>query len=184
VLSTQDLIDRAEITDVLHRYAHSVDRRDYEGLRSCYHDDGSDDHGAYRGDADGLVRWIAERHESIEESMHFLGNVLIALDGATAHVESYCVTYQRLRRDITTMPAGFEWATGADTADGSVTYSTGVRYVDDFERRAGTWRIRDRVVVFEWKRAVLHDETSLLDPAWALARRDRDDPFYGTRTTR
>jgi hypothetical protein len=178
MLTIEQLLDKAEITEVLYRYAHGVDRRDYEMLRSCYHEDGYDDHGPYKGDADGLVKWITERHETIEHSMHCIGNVLIELDGDAAQVESYCITFQRLRAGTASMPAGFEWAAGIPEDQGSVTYSTAVRYVDEFARRDGVWRIGHRTVVFEWKRAGVRDETSLLGADFALATRDRTDPYY------
>jgi hypothetical protein len=169
MLAIEDLIARAEITDVLYRYAHAIDRRDFEMLRGCYHVDGFDNHGGYVGDADGLVAWIEERHRTVEFSMHFLGNVLIELgeDLNTAHVESYCMALQRLPRTDPGEPA-------------AVTNSTGIRFIDEFEKRGDVWRIASRVVAFEWKRSQTRDETSTLSTTFALGRRDRDDPYYGT----
>jgi hypothetical protein len=53
------------------------------------------------------------------------------------------------------------------------------RYVDRFEKRAGEWRIADRIVVFaEYRTQRVVDE---LDPSWVRARRDADDPVYTGR---
>lgn len=180
MITKDELLDRAQITEVLYNYAHGVDRQDIDLLRSCFHGDAYDDHGSYKGDIEGLVEWIVERHKAIEQSMHFIGNILIGLNGDEARAETYCLTFQRLRSGVDP-PANFEFAAEMVEAEGSVTSDTCLRYVDDFVRRDGEWRILRRAVVFEWKRPGLRDETSLLKSDWALAKRDRSDPYFVAR---
>ena len=50
-----------EITRVLHRYCHAVDRHDMRELLSVYHPDAADEHGTYAGDAKGFVAYLSER---------------------------------------------------------------------------------------------------------------------------
>jgi hypothetical protein len=156
----KDLQARAEIAEVLHRYCTGVDRKDFDLMRSAYHDDAYDDHGLYKGDVDGLIAWVSERHEAIEQSMHFLGNSTIERDGDRAFAETYCVLYQR-----TAGPAPRR-------------LTVGCRYLDHFERRDGTWRIASHVVAYEWWRDEPCDGERELGPECTISKRSRDDALY------
>ncbi|MHB1138205.1 MAG: nuclear transport factor 2 family protein [Microthrixaceae bacterium] len=151
------LLDRQEILDCLHRYARGVDRGDEALVRSAYHHDAMEDHGAYVGGVDGLVDFLAAAHRRFDAYQRFVTNTTIELDGDVAHVESYylCV----LRRD----------ETGRLLANGG-------RYVDRFERRDGEWRIARRVVVMEWEGTM--DGGAPRFPSAVVARRDRQDVSY------
>lgn len=127
------LIDRQSIHDVLMRYARGIDRRDFDLVASCYHPGATDDHGRFKGSVEAFIPWVTNTLERFDSTMHFLGNVLIDIDGDTADAETYCVAYHRLR--------------DADTDS-----IAGLRYVDRFERRASGWRIADRKIVVEWNR--------------------------------
>lgn len=154
---------RFEIQDVLHRYARAVDRLDHDAIAACYFDDAIDVHGAYTGNAAGLVEDIRDRHQTIDSSQHFISNVLIEfVDDDTAKVESYCLCFLRQQA-----------AAGADTQDLAIIRC---RYVDRFERRDGRWGIADRVVVFDESRSV--PVVDLLDPEWVASSRDQSDPVY------
>jgi hypothetical protein len=161
-ISLEELSAREEIRDVLIRYTRGIDRMDVELVRSCYHPDAHDDHGAYRGDVEGFLAWVQEALSFFESTMHFIGNQLVDVHGDHAHAESYCVAYHRRA------------ASGGEPAYDLV---TALRYVDRLDRRDGTWRIADRVCVFDWSRR---------DPVvaeWSMdgavrGRRGRDDPVY------
>ena len=58
--------------------------------------------------------------------------------------------------------------------------TTGFRFVDDFERRGGEWRIARRVATTEWVRVVAEDEWWPVPPAMLTGRRDRSDAVYGS----
>jgi ketosteroid isomerase-like protein len=160
------LLDKLEIYELLARYARGIDRRDWDLVRSCYHEDAIDDHGAYHGDVDGFIAWVAERHARIEQSMHFLGNVLIELDGDVAFSETYLTTFAH------------ETSAGAPTQYAH----SGCRYVDRLERRDnGPWRIAERHVVLEFSH--VSDEPTGRDRYGKreLAQRSRDDLVYRIR---
>lgn len=171
--SLDALIAKDQIRDVLMRYCRGVDRGDTELLKSCYHPDATDDHGHWKGNghefADFIVGSIAAR---AHHTTHAVANVLIELDPADAdraRAESYAVAYLRRTTD-----AGEEWL---DLFSG--------RYVDRFERRAGEWRIADRVVVHDWSTSTKLDAaTSFPLPmdGFAQGHRDRTDPAYGGRS--
>ena len=89
------LLDKQEISDVLHRYCRAVDRADEELLRSVYHPDALDEHGFYNGDIDGMIEFLYTRTLNTEirpnPTRHILSNILIEVDGDRAWAESYSV---------------------------------------------------------------------------------------------
>jgi hypothetical protein len=129
--------DQQEIRDVIYRYCRGIDRRAYDLVRSCYHADATDDHGDFRGGVDEFIAYVERGLDRFERTMHFIGNTLIEPAGERARAESYCVAYHHLRASRTKPERD---------------YVVGLRYVDDFERRDGEWRIAARVCVFEWSR--------------------------------
>ncbi|WP_162795041.1 nuclear transport factor 2 family protein [Nonomuraea lactucae] len=151
------LLDKEQIRSVMHRYARGVDRRDYDLVRSAYHPDAYDDHGAYQGGVDGLVEWISRRHALIEQSMHLLGQTQIdflAEDVAVA--ETYDLSVQ-------CYPAEAEETIHAWVGDIDVPAHQQLRVVmyarfnDRFEKRRCEWKIAHRIVVIEVVDATLVD---------------------------
>jgi hypothetical protein len=146
-MSTEDelvrTVARDEIRQCLARYCRGVDRKDWALLRSTYHEDAHDDHGAYKGDVEGLIEWIARGHERVVQSMHFLGGSVIEVRGEAAAADTQCVTFQIREVPPDDAPAGQAVATDAQQM---VAVS---RYADRFERRGGTWRIAHRVCILE-----------------------------------
>lgn len=135
-LTIDDLLARQEIADVILRYARGIDRLDFDLVRSCYHPDAYDDHGSFTGDVDGFIAMCESFLPRWTATQHFMGNMLIEVDGEKARAETYAVAYHRREN---------EDGTGKDDV-------FGVRYVDRFERRGGDWRIAHRVVATEWRR--------------------------------
>jgi hypothetical protein len=169
------LADRAEIQDVLLRYARGVDRREWDLIRSSFHPDAWDDHGAYRGGVEGLIEWVSRRHSKIGQSMHFLGNCLVEFaNDDTALVETYYSALQRLG------PEAEESKTmlmGGTTTVGEVDITVLGRYIDRFERRSGVWKIAKRVSLYEAIRThAVSDPTR--NPAYDWAERDRTDKLF------
>lgn len=173
-----ELVSKEEIRTAVVRYAQAVDRRDWDGVRNAYHSDAYDDHGDYKGDIAGFVEWVRQRHATVEQSMHFLGNQHIQMISPDrALVETYCVVNQRYGQEA--METVRMWL-GADYTMGPnerVSADLYCRYVDTFERRDGVWRIARRVLVMEEVRAC-PVQVALLKPTWALARRDADDALW------
>jgi ketosteroid isomerase-like protein len=148
------LLAEREITRVLLRYCHSIDRLDLDELRSVYHPDAVDEHGSYSGDVDGFVAYIHERLPRMYAStMHALSNICIDVRGDLAYVESYVLASHLI------VPA---------LGGGLFTFAG--RYVDRFERRASGWRIAHRKVIREWEKVEplnrrLPDGICLPDPS-------------------
>ena len=164
------VVDQQQITDVIYRYCRGIDRCDYDLVRSCYHLDARDDHGDFRGNVDDFIAYVQIGLSRFERTMHFIGNVLVEPEGDRARAESYIVAYHHLRESRTKPERD---------------YTVGLRYVDDFERRDGEWKIAARACVFEWSR---------IDPVapggWspaeiaATGRRDESDLVYAATVIR
>jgi hypothetical protein len=162
---TEELWHRAQIHDVLLRYCRGVDRKDFGLMRSAYHDDAYDDHGPYRGDVPGLIDWVRQRAERVEQSQHIIANCLIELNGDLAAVETYCVVHQRIAEKGTAGPV-------------QVTFT--LRYADRFENRGGAWRIARRVSIIETAHSQAAD-TSGQGELGTVQRRDSGDAMWAVR---
>ena len=173
--AVQRLVDRAEIQDCMYRYARGVDRGDWETMRAAYHPDAYDDHVDFKGSIDGLIAFLKERFEGVDNSMHFLGNCLIEYAGpAVAFVETYFAS-RRVRK-----PTADEIAKlGLEAADGMTRQSWG-RYLDRFERRDGAWKVAKRIVVLDSRlTSVAKGALNIAPGSWCA--RDGSDPLYATR---
>ena len=93
-LTTQILLDRAEISDVFHRYALGVDTRDWELFRSCFTDDVEAD---FTSIWPGLVvkgadEWVSRGKaliEGFDATQHIITNHTHDIRGDTAKCSSY-----------------------------------------------------------------------------------------------
>jgi ketosteroid isomerase-like protein len=156
------LLARQQIADVIYRYARGIDRMDFDLVRSCYHPDAYDDHGAFAGSVDEFIAAAATFLQRWTATQHFMGNMLIEVDGATARAETYAVAYHR-REDAQ--------GNGKDDV-------MGIRYVDRFEKRQGEWKIAHRVVATEWRRVDPVSGARGRGEVGVWGRRDRDDVLY------
>ena len=171
-ISVDELIARAEITDVIQRLARGTDRLDEELMASCYHPDGYDDHNAFRGTGAEFAKWVPQGVGHYAQTMHFIALPHIRLDGDMAQVDTYCVAHHISHPD----------------ADGHATDMVlGLRYVDRFEKRDGSWLIAKRVCAFDWVYSIPHNrndspfreaEGSFFPEDYTTGSRSRDDITY------
>ena len=164
-MNIEDLLAREEIGDVIKRLARGTDRLDAELITSCYHADGYDDHNVFRGSGTDFATWVLDTLDVFDATMHFIGSPYIRLDGDVAHVDTYCVAHHLSKPD----------ESGAATD-----MVLGLRYVDRFEQRAGTWLIAKRVCSFDWVYRVPYNAS---DRSWfaedfTVGARDRTDITY------
>jgi len=122
----QQLVDRAEITDVMSRYCFAVDFRDFEALRTVFDADadatyvlsplglGLDD--VKLSGVDAIIDWLSSVLGNLGEPAprHALTNHLIEIDGDRAHSRSYLAggnglyTVEHVRTDEGWRAAQFE----------------------------------------------------------------------------
>ncbi|MDB5822421.1 MAG: nuclear transport factor 2 family protein [Herminiimonas sp.] len=176
--TAQFIVDRMEIQDVIHRWCRAIDRRDFASIYECFHPNGYDDHIFYRGDIDGLVSCLKERHCTISFSVHALSNVLIEFASSDlAVVESYVKVVQR--RPIL---AGSDSLT--PHVDDSNVSEVFCRYLDKFEKRNGRWKIASRTLVIDSAIEFSDKEPLYRIPDMASAnrgQRDLTDALYALR---
>jgi hypothetical protein len=159
----QQLIDRQDILDCLMRYSRGVDRFDVDMIRSVYHPDATDDHGAFVGNPEQFVEWVLDLHGTGQIStQHQLTNHFCDLDGNTAHTETYFFFVARNRDESV-------WIAGG-------------RYLDRFEKRSGEWKIADRYCVVEWSGTINEGPIPFADipdvHTNGVPGRNKDDPSY------
>jgi hypothetical protein len=100
-------------------------------------------------------------NDVVESQQHHITQQMIEFDGDIAYSEAYFLEFTMMLR------GGRRYLT-----------SVGGRYVEQYERRAGDWRIIERYAVRDW------DSVQSVPgrfPGWeksAQGRRDRDDPSY------
>lgn len=161
------LTSRAEITEVVIRYARACDRLDEELLRSCFHAGSRHRHGAFEGLSSDFCARAMEICRQVVATHHQLGPPSIELDGDVAHVETYFTSHHRF---------GDVPPPGGQPHEDRI---AGGRYVDRFERRSGVWRIAERIGIMEWIRYEPSADRGFWDgPDDARGRRDRSDPVY------
>jgi hypothetical protein len=83
-------LDRAEIHDVIMRYAAGVDRRDFELVRACFTPDVT----GWSHDRESMIEYITGIR-TFEVSMHMMGNQLIEVHGDEASLHNYAMLAQR-----------------------------------------------------------------------------------------
>jgi ketosteroid isomerase-like protein len=159
----QDLCDRQDILDCIHRYCRGVDRFDREMILSVYHPDAIDDHGSFVGGREQFADWAIAYHRQFQEATHHIvTNHHCELDGDTAHTETY-------------------WLFSGINKDGPSSLHFG-RYIDRFERRNGRWAIAARACVIEWHAALgplpMPPEALAAYAAVGPTTRDRTDKSY------
>ncbi len=171
------VLDESEIRAVLARYARGIDRFDADLVRSCYHDGAMHLHGGYRGSAAGFIDYAFQWADKVEWWTHWLGQSTIELDGDSAWAETYCLCVTRMRP--TEAGAVSLDRLAADTS--RVDRFANIRYVDQFERRDGVWRIARRKLIYQPGRI----DPVVLDAALAEGSlrgvNGRDDPSYDRR---
>ncbi|MBS0253725.1 MAG: nuclear transport factor 2 family protein [Proteobacteria bacterium] len=157
-MSQAEALDRLALNHLVTIYAHAVDRADYGLIRSLYHDDAVDDHGAmFCGSPDEYVAWLPGMLANWQRMSHQLTSKLFLIAGNSAEGVISCIAWHR-------------------TADGAHDVVAHGRYCDRYEKRDGTWKFLARSLVLDWSEerpAPAMDTTGA-----ALGRLGGDDPLY------
>ena len=140
-MNIDELVDREEIREAMAQYARGIDRQDADLVRDAYWPDGWDAHGSHEGTPEEFVAFVQE-HWPAFRMQHIFGQHRIEVAGSRANVETHFVAHHRL------LETGVE-------------YLLGGRYNDRFEKRDGVWKVRHRVVVFDWRKQWETSETDV-----------------------
>jgi 3-phenylpropionate/cinnamic acid dioxygenase small subunit len=129
--------NRLEITDVLYRYASTIDKFDLDGLRGTL----ADDVWAQYGNADpvvggdALVAWIAEMTAPVIWQHHLLSVYHVEVDGDDANALVYHTSHQLFEDE----PESAKVLVG--------------RCHNELRREAGSWKISKLVLELLWGEA-------------------------------
>ncbi|MXO89932.1 nuclear transport factor 2 family protein [Pontixanthobacter aquaemixtae] len=120
------LKDRQDILDCIMREVRGRDRHDEDLTRSCYWEDGFDEHGpSIMQGPEYPARANAGHAAFFSMTTHNITSHTCEIDGATANCETYVV------------------GTLLSKDGGTCTFAPG-RYIDRLEKREGEWRILHR----------------------------------------
>lgn len=146
-MTTDELLAREEIRDVLHRYCKGIDRRDWALVRSCFADDHVHKHSTIEGSADDFVRMASAVLTTIPATHHTIGNVHFAFapDGMSVETEANFVAYHLIE-------AGHMEGTPVPTHGKATDWIVAGRYCDRLEKRGGAWIIVRRQAWHDWER--------------------------------
>lgn len=131
--AVMQMVNKQAIHEAVMRYCRGIDRLDMTVVRSAYHPDGVDHHTDFDGHIDEFIAWVEPLLRKFAGTRHDISNHLAEIRGDEAVVESYGIARH--------------WGDKPE-----MKFTTGVRYVDYFEQRKGTWAIAERFAVREWLR--------------------------------
>lgn len=160
-----EYLDREEIRELSRRYMRGLDRLDGGLLRSVFAADATVDYGFFQGSAADFVDFALGVLSDHLANHHFIGQMMVDVQGDTAVGEIYFQAFHRVVQD----------------GEEKDLFIAG-RYLDRYEKRAGLWRIAFRSEVNDWSRTdPAADEALTGNPAAIIGKRAPDDysmPFF------
>src|SRR3954451_22792964 len=90
-MDLQTISDRIEIADLLSRYAHAVDTKDWTLWRTVFTADARIDYrsaGGAEGDRETVAQWLEASLAPFPMTQHFITNIQCMIDGDTARVDA------------------------------------------------------------------------------------------------
>ena len=136
-MTLQELSDRLEIVDLLHRYATGLDSRDWELLASVFTDDGVADYSSLElgvnDGPDAIVDLCRNALSGLDATQHIISNEVIEIDGDRARSRCYFQAQHVFR--------------GAPGGDNFIVAGT---YEDELVRTQAGWRIERRALIPTW----------------------------------
>ena len=160
-----ELMSRAQISEVLMAYARSNDRLDEALLRSCFWPESTHKHGGFDGTSTNFINFALKLIAKLKYAAHHISNVSINVDGDRAFTECYYFAHHRRDRKE-----------GGGEEDA---FFEG-RYLDDFERRNGVWKIIRRRGLSDYSPPATPAQTVFADwPAGQHSLRYPEDDYYG-----
>jgi len=159
-LALDAALSRAAIHDLSMAYARGVDRADAALLKSIFHEDSTVISGVINGPgeqfADQITAYVSA---NLDYCVHSVANEWVEVKGDHAVGELYVIAQ---------MTAG-----GQDVM-------TGGRYIDTYQRRNGTWKIKTRTFVADWN--TTHPSTLQKDGFYEALKTwgswGKSDPVY------
>jgi ketosteroid isomerase-like protein len=130
VLSLQEISDRLEIQDLLARYSHAIDRRDWDALDQIFTPDAVIDYtsmGGARGDLPAIKTYLADALAHFKGFQHLVATSELSITGDSAQAKTIC--HNPMIIDVN----GTDWP-----------FFCGLWYHDTLVRTPEGWRICER----------------------------------------
>lgn len=150
--TTDELLERQRICDLLARYCERLDEYDIDGVAACFSEDAVTDYGAGRGGEvkgrEAIAARIAKGQAVFRRTHHHLGQIRVRLDGDRAESTSYQMTWHELqsgKKDLVCL----RYLDGLQKIDGQWLIShrrVEVTLVDGFEGTEWSWVARRQPV--------------------------------------
>jgi hypothetical protein len=129
-------LSREQIRDVIDLSVRGIDRVDRSMILAAYHPLAREEHAIFDGSVEDFAEFVCgPRSERFVGTTHLLGYSRVEIDGDSARSMTSCVAH-RLVASV--------------DCSGSVDFVSGVRFLDELERRAGSWAITHRRCVGDW----------------------------------
>lgn len=162
-LQIQDLLDKQACEEVLISYGRTLDWLDEQGQANCFWPDAEIDYGFFKGDAAQWVPVVMGLEKASVHRWHMITNITVILDNEEhAHSECYGLS------------AGSEKNEQGELID----HLFGGRYLDEFEKRAGQWRISKRTYIADWAQSFPDGLQAFIDNGFVLNVLTIDKPDH------
>lgn len=141
----------------------AMDRLDRDLLAAQFWPDAEVDYGVfYKGPVGGFLDIAMGFQGSMRDTQHFVGNVLVKVDGAALAAEAYVHAHHVIV-----------------TPSGNVQLLVGARYLSRMQRREDEWRISFQTEVLDWGRWLPIEDTWYDDNnEMPKGSRALEDPSY------
>lgn len=136
-MDLQEVSDRLEINELLARYCHALDLKDWQAFRAIFTENASLDFTAFggpRGTVRELEAFLSPVLDSLAGSQHIVSTVIVDLEGDTAKARSAAIVPM----------------TSVTAEGGEHTLFNGLWYEDQLMRTQTGWRIHSRKQVRGW----------------------------------
>lgn len=126
----QELSDRLEINDLLVRYSHAIDTKNFDLLDQVFTPDADLDYtaaGGPRGKFPEIKQWLIKALSPFPAYQHMVSNSMVTIDGDTGTGRTMCHNPMVYERD-----------------GKKEVFYCGLWYLDRYVRTPEGWRIRER----------------------------------------
>jgi hypothetical protein len=162
----EELYAKQQIQEQLDYWTRGADRNDIELMMVAFHPGAHINYGFFDGTVEDFLPWVMKFHsEDLVSTTHTISSLIVNLDGEQARSESRVECCLRFPQ-----PSG-----------GMLDLLLAGRYLDKWERRAGKWRIVDRVAMTDHYRTLRVEQDPSLDhlvKAPIAGKRSKDDLSY------
>lgn len=162
----EEYMARQDICQLSYRYSRGLDRLDRELLLSVFHPDAWCEYGIFDGEHIEFVDFAINALKGHDANQHFVGNILVDVEGEEAFGEVYFQAYHKITGD-----------------NGSQDMIISGRYLDRYENRDGDWKFSYRSERVDWARTT-ESRDSYFDLAPDCLRGGRQDDAVYRRENR